>query len=467
MTERRGDFAPFAQKMQDAGLPDVAIRAFKDAYEQLCSGATGMMSRDELSEVGELPTADGLDEASREAGRAALGQAVVIKLNGGLGTSMGMTQAKSLLVVKDGLRFLDITARQMESLASRHGVRVPLILMNSFRTRDDSLEALAGYPDLAGGFAPDFLQHRIPRIRAADLTPVAFPDSPQNEWCPPGHGDIYTALVTSGLLEALLAQGRRYAFVSNADNLGAVLDTELLGWFSASGAPFAMEVKRRGEADRKGGHLARTRDGRLTLREIAQCPEEELDEFQDIERYRFFNTNNLWIDLQALAELLAARDSVLGLPLIRNEKPVDPEDGGSERVYQLETAMGAAISEFPGARAIVVASDRFAPVKTTGDLLRIWSDAYELSDDFRVLPAPGSAGDRLFVELDGAYFKRVPDLEERIPAGPPSLVDCRSLIVRGDVRFGRDVTVRGKAEIEAPAGERLEIADGTTLGGGD
>ncbi|MGI9431258.1 MAG: UTP--glucose-1-phosphate uridylyltransferase [Myxococcota bacterium] len=464
MTERKGAFAPFAQKMQDAGLPDVAIRAFKDAYDQLCSGATGLMRRDELSDVGELPAAEGLDEASREAGRAALGQAVVIKLNGGLGTSMGMTQAKSLLVVKDGLRFLDITARQMEALASRHGSQVPLVLMNSFRTRDDSLAALAGYPDLSAGFATDFLQHRIPRIRAADLTPVAFPESPQHEWCPPGHGDIYTALVTSGLLEALLAKGRRYAFVSNADNLGAVLDTALLGWFVGSGASFAMEVKRRGEADRKGGHLARTLDGRLTLREVAQCPEEELDEFQDIERYRFFNTNNLWIDLQALQELLAARDSVLGLPLIRNEKPVDPEDAASERVYQLETAMGAAISEFPGARAIVVASDRFAPVKTTNDLLRIWSDAYELSDDFRVVPASGSAGDRLFVELDGAHFKRVPDLEARIPEGPPSLVACRSLTVRGDVRFGRGVKVRGAVEIEAAPGERVEIADGTTLG---
>ena len=450
--------------MQDAGLPDVAIRAFKDAYDQLCSGATGLIRRDELGDVGELPTADALDAAAREVGAEALGRAVVIKLNGGLGTSMGMTRAKSLLVVKDGLRFLDITARQMESLASTHGARVPLILMNSFRTRDDSLAALAGHPDLAAGFPPDFLQHRIPRIRAADLAPVTFPDAPENEWCPPGHGDIYTALVTSGLLEALLAGGRRYAFVSNADNLGAVLDTGLLGWFVGSGAPFAMEVKRRGEADRKGGHLARTRDGQLTLREIAQCPEDERDEFQDIERYRFFNTNNLWIDLEALRELLATRDSVLGLPMIRNEKPVDPEDGTSESVYQLETAMGAAISEFPGARAIVVASDRFAPVKTTSDLLRIWSDAYVLSEDYRVLPAPGSAGDRLVVDLDGDHFKRVPDLEARIPEGPPSLVACRSLVVRGDVRFGRDVTVRGAARVEAPSGQSLRIADGTTLG---
>ena len=224
-----------------------------------------------------------------------------------------------------------------------------------------------------------------------------------------------------------------------------------------------MEVKRRGEADRKGGHLARTRDGQLALREIAQCPEDELDEFQDIERYRFFNTNNLWIDLRALDALLRARESVLGLPLIRNEKPVDPEDGDSERVYQLETAMGAAIAEFPGARAIVVASDRFAPVKTTNDLLRVWSDAYCLSDDYRVVPAPGSAGDRLFVDLDGAYFKRVPDLEARIPHGPPSLVGCRRLVVRGDVAFGRGVSVRGEAVVEA-SGERRVIADGETLG---
>ncbi len=458
-------FAPFEAKMRGIGLPDLAIRAFRTAYEQLVSGATGLLDRGQIRSPGKVQSAAGLGDDARKAGVAALPHTVVIKLNGGLGTSMGMTRAKSLLTVKEGLSFLDVTARQMEVLAAKHGARVPLVLMNSFRTREDSIEALSRYPGLSCGLPGDFLQHRVPRILAEDLSPVVWPAAPENEWCPPGHGDIYTALVTSGTLDSLIDAGRRYAFVSNSDNLGAVLDLALLGWFVASRAPFAMEVKRRGQADRKGGHLAALANGRLALRELAQCPEDELDEFQDVSRFHYFNTNNLWIDLHALKAELVARESGLALPMIRNEKPVDPTDASSPRVYQLETAMGAAISLFEGAQAIQVDADRFAPVKTTNDLLRIWSDAFILSDDLRVVPAPGSAGDGLYVDLDGTFFKRVPDLEERLPHGPPSLVGCRRLVVRGDVHFGRDVCIEGSVEIAAPDGERLDLADGTKLAG--
>jgi UTP--glucose-1-phosphate uridylyltransferase len=458
------DFTPFERKMREAGLPEVAIRTFERAYGALAEGATGMLTRREIEPIEALPAAADLAGGAEE-GRAALGRTVVIKLNGGLGTSMGMTRAKSLLPVKDGLSFLDITARQILGLRERTGHSVPLVLMDSFRTREDSLAALAKHGDLSAPLPPDFLQHRVPRIRVDDLTPIAWPAAPQHEWCPPGHGDLYTALVTSGMLETMLGEGLRYAFVSNADNLGAVLDLDLLGGFVASGAPFAMEVKERGAADRKGGHLARLRSGGLVLRESAQCPEDEIDEFQDTKRYRFFNTNNLWIDLEALRDVLAARDGVLPLPLIRNEKPVDPADAASPRVYQLETAMGAAISVFDGAIAIRVPAHRFAPVKTTADLLVVRSDATRLTEDHRIVPAEGSAGDALVVDLDPACFKRVEQLDARTAAGPPSLRACRRLEVRGDVSFGRDVVIEGEVVVAAPDGEALRIPDGARLGG--
>jgi UTP--glucose-1-phosphate uridylyltransferase len=376
---------------------------------------------------------------------------------------MGMTTAKSLLTVKDGLSFLDVIARQIEALGNRFGCAVPLVLMNSFRTRDDSLAVLARYGKLSSDLPPDFLQHKVPRIRADDLTPVEWPSEPAYEWAPPGHGDIYTALLSSGMLDRLLDAGHRTAFVSNADNLGALLDLDLLGWFVASGAPFAMEVKRRTHADRKGGHLARLRNGRLTLREIAQCPEEERESFEDVERYRFFNTNNLWLDLEALSRELGRREAVLGLPMIRNEKTVDPVDARSPKVIQLETAMGAAISVFDGARAIRVPGHRFAPVKTTNDLLAVRSDAYVLADDYRVLPAPDGHAEELVIDLDPRFFKTVPDLEARFPHGPPSLKRCTRLVVRGDVRFGRDVALEGEVVVEAE-GTR-QVPDGTLLRG--
>jgi UTP--glucose-1-phosphate uridylyltransferase len=455
-------FAPFERKMRAEGLPDLVVRTFRHAYEQLLSGSRGTLSGAEIDAVDEVPSAETLGDA-RETGRAALGRTAVIKLNGGLGTSMGMTRAKSLLVVKNGLTFLDVTARQILALRKREGAAVPLLLMNSYRTRDDSLALLAGYGELSAGLAPDFLQHRVPRILADGLGPVSWPADPSLEWCPPGHGDLYPALATSGTLDALLARGFRTAFVSNADNLGAVLDLDILGWFVASGAPFAMEVKERTEADRKGGHLARLKDGRLVLREIAQCPEEERASFEDVRLHRFFNTNNVWLDLPALARVLEARDGVLGLPMIRNEKVVDPGDESSPRVVQLETAMGAAISVFEGARAILVPPRRFSPVKTTNDLLAVRSDAFELTEDWRVVPTPEAAS--LVVDLDPTLYRRIGDFEARFPAGAPSLRHCRRLSVRGDFRFGRSVVVRGEVRLEAGSDAARTVPDGALLSG--
>jgi UTP--glucose-1-phosphate uridylyltransferase len=457
-------FDPLRARMEAAGMPPVAVETFRYYYDRLRAGETGRIGRADIEPIDALPEAGGL-AAYREAGKAALARAVVIKLNGGLGTTMGMTQAKSLLEVKPGLTFLDVIARQILHLRRVHGCRLPLVLMNSFRTREDSLRALSRYPDLAADVPPDFLQHKVPRLGAADLGPVAWPQAPEHEWCPPGHGDIYAALLTSGMLDALLARGYEYAFVSNADNLGAVLELEILGWCAAERVPFVMEVTERTAADRKGGHLARARDGRLLLREIAQCPEEETEEFQDVGRWRWFNTNNLWVSLPALRQLLDARQGVLGLPMIRNEKPVDPNDPASPRVLQLETAMGAAIAVFEGARALHVSRGRFVFAKAAGDLLALWSDAYELTDDFRVVPARGRAMGSLTVDLDPAYFRQVKDLHDRFPGGAPSLVGCRRLVVRGDVRFGRGVVVRGDVQITQEGPEPRVVPDGAVLAG--
>ena len=448
--------------MREEGLPELAIRTFRHYYEQLVAGARGTLPGRELEPVGSLPELEGLG-GGRERGVAELARAVVIKLNGGLGTSMGMTRAKSLLPVKGELTFLDVIARQVLKLRRDAGAPVPLLLMDSFRTRDDSLAVLARYPELEGELPLDFLQHKVPRIRAADLMPAEWPAEREYEWCPAGHGDLYTSLLTSGTLAALRQAGRRWAFVSNADNLGAVLDPEILGWFAASGAPFAMEVCQRTAAHRKGGHLARLADGRLTLRELAQCPEDELESFQDVSLFRHFNTNNLWLDLDVLARSLEEREGILGLPLIVNEKSIDPEDPSSARVLQLETAMGAAISVFPGAVALQVPRERFAPVKTTADLLAVRSDAFVLDAAERVVPAPERGDAPLVIDLDPQHYRTVPELDARFPDGPPSLVACRRLQVKGDVRFGRGVVCSGEVEVSAPPGEVRHLPDATHL----
>jgi UTP--glucose-1-phosphate uridylyltransferase len=261
------------------------------------------------------------------------------------------------------------------------------------------------------------------------------------------------------MLDELLGRGIRWAFASNVDNLGATLDPRILAWVAREEIPFLMEAADRTEADRKGGHLARRAGGGgLVLREVAQCPDEDLDAFQDVSRHRYFNTNTLWIDLMELRSLLGARDGVLGLPMIVNRKTVDPSDSSSPAVIQLESAMGAAIDVFDGARALRVPRRRFAPVKTTDDLLAVRSDAWTLREDGTMEPAT----DRLpVVDLDPAHYRLVPDFEARFPAGAPSLVDCRRLTVRGDVTFGGGVVVRGEVTVEGP--ER--VPDGAVLEG--
>jgi UTP--glucose-1-phosphate uridylyltransferase len=465
MSEYTGDllsaFRPFEEKLRAAGNHPLVTGMFKRNFLQLLSGSTGAISRSQIDPVDAVPDAEDLTGYG-EQGKGALGRAVVIKLNGGLGTGMGLEQAKSLIPVKDGLRFIDIIARQIEHLHGRDGHPVPLLLMNSEHTRADSLEALAAYPGIATCLPFDLLQHRVPKVLAADFTPAMSEAHPDLEWCPPGHGDIYTALVTSGLLERLLDNGYEYAFISNADNLGAVMDPGILGYFAAERLPFMMEVADRTPADRKGGHLARLKDGRLTLRESAQCPDEERDEFQNISLYRYFNTNSLWVHLPSLRETLDRYDGILPLPLIRNAKTLDPRDASSPAVYQLETAMGAAISLFDRAAALRVPRGRFAPVKTTDDLLAVWSDAYVLTEDFRVVPNPARALPNLDVRLDPRYYRFVSQLEERFPHGAPSLVDCASLRIEGDVRFGANVTCRGHVHLRAEDGI-LEVKDNSVL----
>ncbi|KGM09600.1 UTP--glucose-1-phosphate uridylyltransferase [Cellulomonas bogoriensis] len=445
-------------KMQEAGVAPTAVDVFSRFYQMLVDGETGTIPEAQVAPLEEVPHLREIDVADDVAGEA-FAATVMIKLNGGLGTSMGMDRAKSLLAVRGEHTFLDVIARQVLAARAATGARLPLVLMNSFRTQEDTLRALAAYPDLpVEGIPLDFLQNREPKLRADDLTPVRWPADPGLEWCPPGHGDLYTALLASGTLHALLERGFRYASVSNADNLGAAPDARVAGWFATTGAPFAAEVARRTPADRKGGHLVvRRADGRIVLRESAQVPAEDAGAAGDIDTHRFFNTNNLWLDLQALAAELEATGGVLRLPLIRNDKTVDPSDPGSTPVVQIESAMGAAIEVFEGATVLEVDRSRFLPVKTTNDLLVLRSDVYRATEDHRLaaqVPAP-------LVDLDPAHYKTIRAFDQRV-RHTPSLVGATALRVRGDWTFEQDVRVEGEARLEDP-GAPATVGAGSTV----
>lgn len=453
------DFSPIETKMQAAGVARSAIEAFRRNFYALVRQESGLIGEETITPATGLADWGKLSADAADAAAELLGQVVVIKLNGGLGTSMGLQAAKSLLSVRDGATFLDIMVRQILHLRELSGEHVRLLLMNSFSTSDDTMQHLSRYQGVGVSERDEveLMQNQIPKLDAATLTPVSWPQDPELEWCPPGHGDLYPALVGSGWLDRLLAAGVRYAFVSNSDNLGAVMEPALLQYFANSGAPFLMEVTRRTAADRKGGHLAiRKSDGQLLLREVAQCPAEDAAAFQDIEKHQYFNTNNLWLRLDALRDLLEKCDGVLPLPMIINRKTVDPRDKNSTAVIQLEVAMGAAIECFAGASAIEVPRSRFAPVKTTADLFSLRSDAYEVGADGRVVLRAERQGVPPDVVMDDNY-KLVDSIEE---IGMPSLIGCRTLKIQGLVSFAEGVVFEGDVTIENPHATRVVIESG-------
>eukprot|EP00439_Symbiodinium_sp_Y106_P075209 s1483_g14.t2 len=430
----------YEEKMKKEDLNESAIAAFKYNYGVLVSGADVMIPESKLDPVDKLPEYEKLKEKPDP---RLLRKTLILKLNGGLGTGMGLEKAKSLLTVTEGNSFLDLIAKQVSATKKTFKTDLKFMLMNSFSTSKDTLEALSKYTELGTGSDLEFVQNKAPKVTESDFSPADWSADPGMEWCPPGHGDLYPALLGSGTLEKLLKKGYRYMFVSNSDNLGATMDLKILTHFVQSGAPFMMEVAERTDADKKGGHLAKDKaTGGLLLRESAQCPEEDEKEFQNVGKYKFFNTNNLWVDLVALKREFRKNDGALPLPVMKtlggpNSKTVDPRDKKSTKVLQLETAMGAAIQCFEGASALVIPRSRFAPVKTTNDLLALRSDAYLLTEDFTVVLAPERNGVPPDVKLDGMY-KFTDAMEDKlIPNGPPSLIGCKKLVIEGPVKLAK------------------------------
>jgi UTP--glucose-1-phosphate uridylyltransferase len=445
-------------KLVADGAGESTIAAFRARLEALADPDAGALPGDRLRPLPDLPALDDLAQPSPEVAHEVLDRLVVLKLNGGLGTSMGLSAPKSSIEIKDGHTFLDVVATQVLALRERHGVRLPLVLMDSATTRGPSLAILEQHPDLAADVPPDFLQSREPKLLADTHEPVSWPVDPALEWCPAGHGDVYVSLESSGMLDELLDAGYHWAFVSNVDNLGALVDARIATWMAEHEIPFVMEVVRGTAADRKGGHLGLLDDGRVVLRETAQVPDGDAS-FGEVDRWRWYNTNDLWIDLRALKALLAEHPAGPPLPLIVNRKTVDPTDPSSPAVLQLETAMGAAIGAIDGARALHVPRTRFAPVKTTDDLLLVRSDAYVLGSDGVLEPA--FAGDPPFIALDPEHYKLLDSFEERFPDGAPHLRGASALRVEGDVRFGAGVTVEGDVTVHGPQ----TIPDGAVLRG--
>jgi UTP--glucose-1-phosphate uridylyltransferase len=401
-----------------------------------------------------VPYAD-LPKCSASKSKELLNKLAVLKLNGGLGTTMGCVGPKSAIEVRDGLTFLDLTVRQIEWLNSSNDVDVPFILMNSFNTDEDTMRIIQKY----SGHNIDirtFNQSRHPRIVKESNLPMPrnFEDE-GGKWYPPGHGDMYEALFNSGILDELIAAGKEYLFMSNVDNLGATVDLNILNYMAENGVEFIMEVTDKTRADIKGGTLI-DYDGQIRLLEIAQVPAEHVDDFKSIKKFKIFNTNNLWMNLKSIKRFIESGES--DLEIIINQKTADT----GEKVIQLETAVGAGIKHFKKAIGINVPRSRFLPVKGTSDLFLITSDLYTVSHGELVMSPKRVFGGVPIVKL-GDNFKKVQQFLGRFNS-PPRILELDHLTVTGDVTFGADVQLRGTVIIVANQGQRIDIPPGAILG---
>eukprot|EP01119_Soliformovum_irregulare_P002224 TRINITY_DN12510_c0_g1_i1.p1 TRINITY_DN12510_c0_g1~~TRINITY_DN12510_c0_g1_i1.p1 ORF type:complete len:512 (-),score=180.88 TRINITY_DN12510_c0_g1_i1:170-1564(-) len=387
--------------------------------------------------------------------KALASKLVVLKLNGGLGTTMGCTGPKSVIEVRSEQSFLDLTVQQIKELNMANGSDVPLILMNSFNTHDDTLKVINKYAGITNAKILTFNQSRYPRILKDSLLPMSKEaDGDKEHWYPPGHGDVYRAFANSGLLDTLIAQGKEYVFISNIDNLGATVDFNMLSYMDENKVDFVMEVTDKTRADVKGGTLIEY-EGKAKLFEIAQCPPSKVDEFKSIKKFKIFNTNNLWVSLKSMKELVE-QDRMTDTDVIVNNKKVQGKD-----VIQLETACGAAVEFFNNARGINVPRSRFLPVKSTSDLFVCQSNLYQLNQGTLVMSPKRPYPSVPLVNL-GEQFKKVSDFQSRIKSSP-DVLELDQLTVSGDVYIGAHCTFRGTVIIVANHGNRIDIPDGSIL----
>ncbi|CAC9889350.1 unnamed protein product [Aureobasidium pullulans] len=403
----------------------VAASQMRNALNNLCDEVTDPAEKQVVA-YEDLPQQESVDFLNKLA---------VLKLNGGLGTSMGCVGPKSVIEVRDGMSFLDLSVRQIEYLNRTYGVNVPFVLMNSFNTDSDTANIIKKYE----GHNIDimtFNQSRYPR-----------------------HGDVFESLYNSGILDKLLERGVEIVFLSNADNLGAVVDLKILQHMVDTKAEYIMELTDKTKADVKGGTII-DYEGQARLLEIAQVPKEHVNEFKSIKKFKYFNTNNIWMNLRAVKRIV--ENNELAMEIIPNGKsiPADKKGEADVSIVQLETAVGAAIRHFHNAHGVNVPRRRFLPVKTCSDLMLVKSDLYTLKHG-QLIMDPNRFGPAPLIKL-GGDFKKVSSFQSRIPS-IPKILELDHLTITGPVNLGRGVTCKGTVIIVASEGQTIDIPPGSIL----
>ncbi|KAK6243620.1 hypothetical protein QUC31_010029 [Theobroma cacao] len=389
-----------------------------------------------------------------------LDKLVVVKFNGALGKNMGFNGPKSLIEVKNGSTSLDLTVNQIQSLNSKYGCNVPLLLINSRTTHDDVLKVLEKYSsskiDIHSFRQGDQIQQEL-----------SFSEGGEDEWYSSDHGAQFLSLMSSGTLDVLLSQGKEYALVVNPDNVAAVVDPQILNHLAQNSVEYCMEVM----PTTSGGlmnFMASSLQGKFKASEILNYT--NLEDFtsnptkhvngvvsfrhclfnltdslfaflfchghnKSVKKFKFIDTRNLWVDLRAIKRLVDTNALKLGyLSMLK----------------LFEKAIG-----------IMIPQSRFLPLNSTSDLLLFQSDLYSFTEGVLIRNDARTTPTNPSIDL-GPEFEKVSDFQSRFKT-IPSIIRLDSLEVTGDVWFGADITLKGRVRIAADPGVKLEIPDGVVL----
>ena len=277
-----------------------------------------------------------------------LNKLAIVKLNGGLGTTMKCNKAKACLEVIDNKTFLDIFISQVIFVNKKFSSNIPIVLMNSEYTETDTQVILDKYKDQIDIYC--FNQQFIYRYYEEDLDNDVI--KLHETRYPPGTGNFYESLYNSKVYELLKERGIEYLFISNIDNLYAKFDNKIYNYVYENKIPFLMEVCKRTETDKKGGTPVLWKN-RYHL--LAQVSSVDYDEFTNINKFPYFNTNNFWIRLDEIK-------NDFDLYIISNKKTIN-----NEKLIQLESVIGSAYSVINNSKIIEINRNRFFPVKTQDD----------------------------------------------------------------------------------------------------
>ncbi|ELP84617.1 UTP--glucose-1-phosphate uridylyltransferase, putative [Entamoeba invadens IP1] len=433
------------------------LKAFQILHNAYLSGIDSQKKGIEWDKVEALPAECQVDyfaldkNIPREETINLLKKLCLVKINGGLGTTMGCTGPKGVIEVRNGQNFLDITVTQLKAITKEYGVVVPLVLMNSFSTQVDTENALKKYSNDKDVKILTFLQHKFPRIDADTLLPVTTHlNGRKEEWYPPGHGDFLQSFVDSAAFKELEKGGIEYVYLSNVDNLGATLDTSILSYFYKNDMDFSVELTPKTLNDVKGGTLIKY-EQKLKLLEIAQVPKEKIEEFQDIKKFKVFNTNNIWMKMASVKSVVEKETLLNNMDIIVNRKM-----DGERKVIQLEIAVGCAISAFEKTSAVIVPRRRFLPVKSCSDLFVVQSTVFNLDKMGHIVDGARKVDEMPPPIKLSKEYQHVGDYAARLKH-IPNIEELKKLDVEGDVLFGEGVVLKGEITIKNATGKQVVV----------